>query len=143
MIVFDTNLLIYAHRSQVPEHRAALHALEEGVNNPAGWGIALPCIEEFLAVVTHPSASGRPSTAAEAEGFLSRFLADAQGAVLHPGPDVARRLLATAAEFDVRGPRLFDLQIALVARDHGAEVSRTHDRDFVCLPGIEVHDPLA
>lgn len=142
MIVFDTNLLIYAHRSRVPEHRAALQALDEGVDHPAGWGISLPCIGEFFAVVTHPAASGRPSTAAEAEGFLSRFLADGQGAVLHPGPDFARRLLETARELDVRGPRVFDLQIALVARDHGAETIWTHDRDFVCLPGIEVHDPL-
>lgn len=52
------------------------------------------------------------------------------------------RLLQMAAELDVRGPRIFDLQIALTAFDNGATEIWTHDRDFVAFPGLRVHDPL-
>lgn len=140
MIVFDTNLLVYAHRERTAEHRAARRALEQGSRQ--AWGLALPTIAEFLAVVTHPAAA-RPSTQAEAAAFLTNFLADARGAVLHPGLDFARRLLDTADELNVSGQHAFDLQIALVARDHGADQIWSHDRGFVGLPGIIVHDPLA
>jgi predicted nucleic acid-binding protein len=43
----------------------------------------------------------------------------------------------------VVGPRVFDLQIAMTALDHGATEMWTHDAGFVRLPGLPVRDPLA
>lgn len=34
-------------------------------------------------------------------------------------------------------------RVALTARDNGADVVWTHDRGFVSVPGVGVHDPLA
>jgi hypothetical protein len=42
MIAIDTNLLIYAHRGGVPEHREARAAIEQAANSGRGWGIASP-----------------------------------------------------------------------------------------------------
>lgn len=50
--------------------------------------------------------------------------------------ELARRL-------GVRGARIFDLQIALIARDNGARELWTHDAGFVTVPGLRVWDPLA
>jgi predicted nucleic acid-binding protein len=47
-----------------------------------------------------------------------------------------------ACELDVRGTRVFDLQIALTAREHGVTEIWTHDAGFVRVPGILVRDPL-
>jgi predicted nucleic acid-binding protein len=47
-----------------------------------------------------------------------------------------------AEELDVRGLRIFDLQIALAAFDNGATEIWTHDRNFVAVPGMLVRDPL-
>lgn len=52
----------------MPEHRAARRALERAAAVPAGWGFTLANLVEFWSVVTHPAASVRPSTGAEAEG---------------------------------------------------------------------------
>lgn len=70
MIALDTNLLVYAHRSATPEHKRARAAIERAAAS-SGWGIAAAVVAEFWSVVTHPAAGGRPSTAAEARGFLS------------------------------------------------------------------------
>ena len=70
MIAVDTNLLVYAHRAATKEHRAARKAIERASDDSRGWGIPIPCVAEFWSVVTHPSASGRPSTEAEAQAFL-------------------------------------------------------------------------
>lgn len=141
MIALDTNLLIYAHRSGTPEHRAARAAIERACEAPGGCAITLPSVAEFFSIVTHPSASGGPSQARDAADF---FAAMAEGgvAILGPGPSFAARLLQTAADLDVTGPRIFDLQIGLCALDGGATELWTHDHKFVKPPGLTVKHPL-
>lgn len=141
MIALDTNLLIYAHRSGTPEHRAARVAIERACGATGGCAITLPSVAEFFSVVTHPSASGGPSRARDAAGF---FAAMEQGGVvlLSPGPSFAARLLQAAADLDVTGSRIFDLQIGLCALDGGATELWTHDRKFLKIPGLAVKHPL-
>lgn len=93
-------------------------------------------------VVTHPSASGRPSASVEARGFIDA-LAEAGAKILSPGPALAQRVLETGARLGVTGPRVFDLQIAVTALDHGATQLWSHDQRFVTPPGLRLVDPLA
>lgn len=141
MIAVDTNLLIYAHRASLAEHRAARKAIERASADPRGWGIALASVTEFWSVVTHRAAA-RPSTAAEASTFLSS-LTEAEMHVWTPGHRFAERLLQLASDLEVSGPRIFDLQIALTAFESGASEVWTHDRGFARVPGLRVVDPLA
>jgi hypothetical protein len=142
VIVVDTNLLVYAHRSGTPEHHAARPALEAASRLADGWGVATASVLEFWSVVTHPAASGRPSTPGEARAFISA-LVDAGARLLAPGPAVAQRILEAADRLGIVGPRVFDLQIAFTALDHGATELWSHDRGFVTLPGLRLVDPLA
>lgn len=142
MIALDTNLLVYAHRSGVPEHRAAKGAIQRAAASPDGAGIAAPCLAEFWAVVTHPTAAGRPSTPAEAADFLQSLIATGRLAVWLPGPGFERRLAETARTLSVSGPRIFDLQIALIASEHGAKEVWTHDAGFLTVAGLRRLDPL-
>ena len=60
MIALDTNLLVYAHRSAIPEHKAARRAIERARQSGLGWGIVDAGLVEFYAVVTHPAARPPP-----------------------------------------------------------------------------------
>lgn len=142
MIALDTNLLVYAHRARAPQHAAARHAIERAAAHPRGWGFAASALPEFWAVVTHPASEARPSTPAQAAAFV-RALTDAGAAVWLPGPGFGDRLLQTAADLGVSGPRVFDLQIALAAFEGGATDIWTHDAGFVTIPGLRRHDPLS
>jgi predicted nucleic acid-binding protein len=59
-----------------------------------------------------------------------------------PLPGFERRLTAVAAAQGVRGLRIFDCQIALMALECGATELWTHDHGFHALPGLPVRDPL-
>jgi hypothetical protein len=142
VIVLDTNLLVYAHRSATPEHRAARSALEAASRLTDGWGMATASVLEFWSVVTHPAATGRPSTAREARAFIDALVA-AGARLLAPGPAVAQRILEAADRLQVVGPRVFDLHIAVTALDHGATELWSHDGGFITLPGLRLVDPLA
>jgi predicted nucleic acid-binding protein len=141
MVVTDTNLLVYAHRELTREHVGARSALEAASRHGEGWGIAMASLLEFWSVVTHPAASGRPSTPAEARGFIDA-LVEAGARLLSPAPTAGRRILETAGRLGVVGPRVFDLQIAVTALDHGATELWSHDHGFVTLPGLRLVDPL-
>ena len=141
MIAVDTNLLVYAHRSSLPEHRQAQRAVEKACGNPKGWSIPVFCAAEFWAVVTHASSSPRPSQAEEARAFLAELCA-AGAKVLYPRDGFMERLARLASDLKIQGPRIFDLQIALVSFEGGASEIWTHDRHFASLPGLPARDPL-
>ena len=142
MIAVDTNLLVYAHRGAVPEHRAAIGAIELAMREPQGWGVAVPCIAEFWMVVTHPSAAGRPSTTEEARGFLEALRVDGMMTLFEPRAGMGQRLINLATRGGVSGPRIFDLQIGLCALEAGATELWSHDRRFAAPPGLRVVDPI-
>jgi hypothetical protein len=126
----------------MPEHRLALATLNHLSGVGSGWCIAQPSLAEFWSVATHPAAAGRPSSVAEVRAFLGALLSEGGAQLCLPGPGFAGRLLAAATQLDITGPRIFDLQIALIALEHGATEIWSHDRGFVSVPGLPVHDPL-
>lgn len=142
MIAVDTNLLVYAHRRATPEHKASQRALERAAADPEGWGFSIGNVLEFWSVVTHPSSKGRPSTTTEVRNFLRNLTEQAGAEMWLPTAGFDARLLDHATRLGLVGPRVFDLQIALTALDHGAREIWTHDAGFIHLPGLRVLDPL-
>lgn len=136
MIALDTNLLVYAHRSATPEHKAARQVIESAAAT-GSWGFAVPVVAEFWGVVTHPAASGRPSSPDEALRFLVA-LSSAGAERWSPGAGFGLRLAQLANDLDISGNRVFDLQIALCAFEGGARELWTHDSRFVTVPGLRV-----
>jgi predicted nucleic acid-binding protein len=142
MIAVDTNLLVFAHRTQVPEHRAAREAIEEASMDSEGWGFTLTSLLEFWSIVTHPSAPPRPSTPAEASAFVQALIRDAGAQIWLPREGFGQRLIRLGSKLHVCGPRIFDLAIALTAFEAGAGEIWTHDLGFMSIPGVRVVFPL-
>ena len=142
MIAIDTNLLVYAHRSAVPEHARARRAIESAADDPHGWGISIASVAEFWAIVTHPAAAGRPSTPKEAADFLDSLAQEGGMQIWAPRAGFHGRLLQLAQDLKVSGARIFDLQIALTAFENDAYELWTHDAKFVRIPGLRILDPL-
>ncbi len=142
MISFDSNLLVYAFALRSPEHARARRAIEHAVATGRHIGVPLTCIGEFWSAVTHPNAIGGPATGREAEQFLNSLMLQANAAVWVPGTSFWQTWTNAAMTLNVVGPRIFDLQIALIALENGATEIWTHDRNFIALPGLRVHDPL-
>jgi hypothetical protein len=142
VIAIDTNLLIYAHREGCPEHQAARRAIEEAAGMREGWGIPAPCILEFWSVVTHPSSVGGGSSPAAAREFVEALVETAGAVILPPPAALGPRCLQIGEQLDIRGPRIFDVQIGLTALEAGVREIWTHDAGFIALPGLAVRDLL-
>jgi len=130
VIAVDTNILVYAHRSESPQHgraQARLRALAEG---DARWGLPVFCLGEFVRVVTHPAVFHPASTLAEATAVLEGVLASPSLEVLSPGERYWSLLRDALAEARATGNLAFDAQIVAVCREFGVRVLVTEDRDF-------------
>ncbi len=142
MIAVDTNLLVYAHRAGCPEHERARNAIEEAASLGEEWGIPSSCVFEFWSVVTHPASAGGPSAPSAARDFIHSLMETAGAVILPPPAAMVPRCLQLAEQMDLRGPRIFDLQISLTALEAGVSEIWTHDTAFVGLPGLRIRDPL-
>jgi len=138
MIALDTNILVYAHRQEFPEHEAARRLLFELAEGPDLWGLPVFCIGEFLRVVTHPRLLTPPSPLAVATGDLELLLESGSVRVLAPGERFASLLLEVVREAKATGNLIFDAQIVALCREHGVETLLTDDRDLLRFPAIRV-----
>ena len=136
MIAVDTNILVYAHREELPQHavaRARLMALAEG-DTP--WAIPVFCLGEFIRVVTHPRLFDPPHTIDEACDALDRVLASPSVRILSPGERFWTMLSDAVRAADALGNLVFDAQLAALCRESGVSALLTEDRDFDRFPRL-------
>ena len=137
MIAVDTNILVYAHREELPQHRRARAEITKLAEGSSRWGIPVFCIGEFARVVTHPRLFDPPYSAAEACEALARVLESPSVHVISPGSGYLSLFLEAVREADAIGNLVFDAQIVAVCRESGVSRLLTEDRDFARFPGFK------
>ncbi len=142
MIAVDTNVLVCAHREDVPQHQAARSALAELATQGGPWAVPWPCVHEFLAVVTNRRVFEPPSSLRDAVGAISDLLALPAMRPLAETVDHADVLFRLLTAGTVTGPKVHDARIAAICLAHGVSTLWTADRDFSYFPELRTHNPL-
>jgi toxin-antitoxin system PIN domain toxin len=139
MIAIDTNILVYAHREELPLHRKARARLVRLAEGLEPWALPVFCIGEFLRVVTHPKLFDPPSTLHQAVQALGNLLESPSVVLLNPEQSFWPILAEIAKNADAKGNILYDAQIVAVCREHGVREILSEDRDFSRFEGIALH----
>ena len=142
MIAADTNILVYAHRSDSEWHPQARSSIESLAQGRVSWGLPWPCIHEFLAIVSHPRIYDPPSTVAQAREQVDVWLESPVAELLaetHQHWNVLKELLRNGR---VKGPMVHDARVAAVCIGHGVTEFWTADRDFSRFPSLNTRNPL-
>jgi uncharacterized protein len=142
MVAVDTNLLVYAHRSDSSWHARADAVLTELAEGTAAWAIPWPCLYEFYAVVTHPKIYQPPSTPAEALRQISDWLESPTLVLLHEGEGFWPALETILTSAAVQGGAVHDARIAALCLHHGVKTLVSADRDFSRFPRLKTDNPL-
>lgn len=137
MIAVDTNVLVYAHREELPGHVQARRRLTELAEGTARWAIPVFCLGEFIRVITHPRVFDPPFTVDEACEALSRVAASPSLLFLVPGDRFWPLLDEAVREADAIGNLAFDAQIVALCREAGVTNLLTEDRDFDRFSGLQ------
>ncbi|MCP5109773.1 MAG: type II toxin-antitoxin system VapC family toxin [bacterium] len=142
MIAVDTNILIYAHRTDVEWHSEALSALLSLAEGKRLWGIPWPCVHEFLAITSHPSIFVPPTPLAEAFRAIGVWLHLPTCRTLGESADHLEALERISVRGKIRGPMVHDARIAAVCLENGVTELWSADRDFSRYKELKVVNPL-
>jgi toxin-antitoxin system PIN domain toxin len=142
MILPDVNVLIYAFRSDAPEHAICNPWLTRIVASDGRFGISPLALSALVRITTGLRSYRMPSTLAEAFTFCDYLLAQPNCQIVEPGErhwDIFKRL---CIETDTRGARVTDAWYAALAIEWGCEWV-TFDRDYARFPGLRWQVPAA
>ncbi len=143
MLVFDTNVLVYAADEHSEFHDPCRQRLEESRLDPSPTFLTWNICYEFLRVSTHLRVFHSPWGAEEAWSFLRVLLASPGFELLCATNRHAAVLAQTLAELpEVRGNLIHDLHTAVLMREHGVSRICTRDTNFHRFPFLTVVDPL-
>ena len=138
----DTNILVYAHRSEMPGYSVASEAIRHLAEAPTPWAIPWPCLHEFFGVVTNPRLFATPTPVADAMIQIDYWLGSPTLVVLSEAsshwPTLGRLVRASS----IRGAKIHDARIAAICLDHGVDEILTADRDFSSFPTLHTRNPL-
>lgn len=131
MIALDTNILVYAHRAELPHHAAARSLVMQLASGTTPWAIPWPCLYELVKVVTHPRVFRPPTPLADAMALVGQ------------GPAHLDHLRRAIDDGQPVGSLVHDAHIVALASEHGVTELLTADRDFRRFRTLTVRDPFA
>jgi uncharacterized protein len=142
VIALDTNLLVYAHRRDSPWHEHAALCLRTIAEGKAPWALPWPCVDEFLAIVTHARIFSPPSPLPRALEQVAAWLESPVLVTLTEGEGYWSVLARLVRQSRVTGPRIHDARIAALCIHHGVRELWSADRDFSRFPDLRTRNPL-
>lgn len=141
MTAVDTNILIYAHRQDSPQHKAAALAIQHLAEGAAPWGIPWPCVHEFLSVSTNPKIFKPPSPPEIAILQVEIWMESPTLRLLPESTGYWSELRATFLGGKLTGAQVHDARIHAICRSSGVRELWSADRDFSRMRGLKIVNP--
>lgn len=141
MILPDVNVLVYAHREDVRDHRAYRDWLESTINADSAFGLSDLVVSGFVRIVTHPRIFRYPSSLTDALQFAEDLRGRPNRVAIAPGRDHWRIFRRLCEEAGAKGNLVPDAWFAAMAIEHGCEWI-TADGDFARFSGLKWRRPL-
>jgi uncharacterized protein len=141
VILVDTNLLVYARISSLPQHEAARKWLDARLSDHPRVGLPWTSLLGFLRIVTNPRLFERPDGVAGAGAQVRHWLACPNVWIPLPTeehPAILERMLEQTGG----GANLIpDADLAALAIEHGLTLCSA-DGDFGRFPELKWNNPL-
>ena len=141
MLLFDVNILVYAHRSDAVAHERYRDWLQATLSESSSYGMADLVLSGFLRVVTHPKVFREPSPLDKAMAFVQEIRARPNCVTIAPGERHWEVFSRLCFETGARGNLLADAYLAALAIESGSEWITT-DRDYARFPNLRWRHPF-
>ncbi|MBI4178795.1 PIN domain-containing protein [bacterium] len=145
MALIDTNILVYAARSQCREFATASRLVQSLTEGADIWYLTWQNVFEFIRVITGRGVdSGGPFFIDEALERAKSLLASPSLQLIHPGPRHFEIFSEIAAHTPgVRGDFVHDARLVAIMIESGIQRIYTADDGFRRFRDIEVVNPFS
>jgi toxin-antitoxin system PIN domain toxin len=140
VILPDVNVLIYAFRSDSPDHDRCRDWLESVVNGPEAYAMSPQVLASFVRICTHPRIYARPSRARDAFVFANTLLGQPTANLVVPGERHWSIFESLCGDAGAAGNLVQDAWFAALAIEAGCEWI-TVDRDYARFTGLRWRTP--
>lgn len=141
MILADVNVLVYAHRKDLPQHSPFSTWLREEVESGRGYAVCDASLTGFLRVVTNARVFSEPTPLDIALGFIDALRDHSAAIHLSPGARHWRLFAELCTTIGARGNDIPDAYLAALAIESGSELV-TADKGFGRFPGLRWSCPV-
>lgn len=141
MILFDVNILVYAHRADAPNHADYKQWLENRLGSPESCGVSDLVLSGCLRVITHPKVFLIPTPVDQAFRFVEQIRSHPNVRIMSPGPAHWSIFSDLCKSINARGNFVPDAYHAALAIETGCEWATT-DRGFARFPKLKLRHPL-
>lgn len=141
MRLIDVNVLVYAHREELPEHKDHLGWLQGVLAGEEAYGMSDLVLSGFVRVVTNPRVFNIPTPLDIALAFAEQVRSQPNCVPVAPGPRHWGIFTDLCRSAEVKGNLVADAYLAALAIESGSEWITT-DRDFSRFPGLHWRHPL-
>jgi uncharacterized protein len=135
LILPDVNVLLYAWRTDSPEHAAHRRWLEDVLNGEMAYGMSPQVLASMIRLATHPRIYARPSRLADTQAFVSLLLEQPHCHIVQPGPRHWNIFGDLCSRAKASGNLIQDAWFAALAIESGCEWITT-DRDYARFDGL-------
>jgi uncharacterized protein len=141
MKLLDVNVLLYAARVDLLDHKIYAKWLEDVLNGTEPYAISEMVVSSFIRIATNPRAFQQPSTTDEAFEFVDQLREQPHCVLVQPGPRHWEIFRDLCRQVQAKGNLVPDAYLAALAIESGCEWIST-DKDYGRFPGLVWRHPL-
>lgn len=141
MILVDVNVLVYAHREDLPQHDGVSAWLGEEVESGRGYALCDATLAGFLRIVTNGRIFDQPTPLRVAIQTIEDLRGQPGATHLSPGARHWPLFTDLCSAVGARGNDIPDAYLAALAIESGSELV-TADRGFGRFPGLRWSCPV-
>ena len=141
MLCLDVNVLVYAHRADLPDNERYGPLLETWANGSEPLGLPGMVLSGFLRIVTNRRVFAEPTSPADAWEYVDRLLVTPAAVRLRASERHWAHVRTLAHDIDARGPDIADAYLAAYALDNNATFVSA-DRRFARFSHLKWRHPL-
>jgi len=141
MLLLDVNVLLYAHKQDLPQHPAYAEWLQTMVAASQTFAVTSALLSSFIRIATSPRIFKPPSSLDQALAFTEALRAQPHCHILEPSAAHWDIFTNLCREVNATGNLVPGTYLAALAIEQDCELA-TADRGFARFPGLCWRHPL-
>lgn len=143
MILFDTNILIFAHNSFSPRHEKAKELILSATSGRFDVALAQQNILEFYSVITNPKQVEKPLNPTNLQLIVNEFVKSGDFTFIYPGRSTLVKAIELALKHQIKKANIFDTYLVATMLDNGVRTIYTdNEKHFRIFKEMEVINPF-